>query len=65
MIAVGLLTTQLVLGVVSVLTVLAIPPVSMHTLFAAALLSILVALATIGAQSNAEVETPDMSTTTL
>ena len=65
MIAVGLLITQLLLGVVSVLTFLAIPPVSMHTLFAAALLSILVALATIGAQSNAEVETPDMSTTTL
>ena len=56
-IAVGLLVIQVLLGVASVLTVLAIPPVSLHTLVAAALLSILVGIATVGARSNANVKT--------
>ena len=56
-IAVGLLVIQVLLGVASVLTVLAIPPVSLHTLVAAALLSILVGIATLGARSNANVKT--------
>ena len=56
-IAVGLLVIQVLLGVASVLTVLAIPPVSLHTLVAAALLSILVGIATLGVRSNANVKT--------
>ena len=56
-IAVGLLVIQVLLGVASVLTVLAIPPVSLHTLVAAALLSILVGIATLGARSNDNVKT--------
>ena len=56
-IAVGLLVIQVLLGVASVLTVLAIPPVSLHTLVAAALLSILVGIATVGARSNANGKT--------
>ncbi len=56
-IAVGLLVIQVLLGIASVLTVLAIPPVSLHTLVAAALLSILVGIATVGARSNANVKT--------
>ena len=56
-IAVGLLVIQVLLGVASVLTVLAIPPVSLHTLVAAALLSILVGIATLGARSIDNVKT--------
>jgi len=56
-VAVGLLVIQLLLGVASVLTILAIPPVSLHTLVAAALLSILVGIATVGTRSNANVKT--------
>lgn len=46
--AVGLVAAQFTLGVVSVLTILAVVPVSLHTLGAAALLSTLVLLATWG-----------------
>jgi heme A synthase len=46
--AVALVVAQFTLGVVSVLTILAVVPVSLHTLGAAALLSTLVLLATWG-----------------
>ena len=62
-VAVGLLVIQVLLGVASVLTILAVPPVSLHTLVAAALLSTLVALATVGTRSNANVKTLDPSHT--
>jgi len=42
------------LGVISVLTVLSVAPVSLHTLVAAMLLCVLVAIATLGAQADAE-----------
>lgn len=51
-VALGLVVVQVGLGVASVLTVLAIPPVSLHTLFAAALLSTLVGLSTAGARAD-------------
>ena len=62
-VAVGLLVIQVLLGVASVLPILAVPPVSLHTLVAAALLSTLVALATVGTRSNANVKTLDPSHT--
>ncbi len=62
-VAVGLLVIQVLLGVASVLTILAVPPVSLHTLVAAALLSTLVGLATVGTRSNANVKTLDPSHT--
>ena len=62
-VAVGLLVIQVLLGGASVLTILAVPPVSLHTLVAAALLSTLVALATVGTRSNANVKTLDPSHT--
>lgn len=49
--ALALVILQVALGVASVLTILAIAPVSLHTLVAAALLSLLVALATAGARA--------------
>jgi heme A synthase len=58
--AVGLVLVQVALGVVSVLTILAVPPVSLHTLVAAALLSVLVGLATIGTRATATVEQPEL-----
>ncbi len=45
--AAALVVTQVALGVVSVLTVLAVAPVALHTLLAAALLSVLVGVATL------------------
>ena len=57
--AAGLVLVQVALGVLSVLTVLAIPPVSLHTLVAAALLSILVALATAGTRAAVDIEAPE------
>ena len=56
--AAGLVLVQVALGVLSVLTVLAIPPVSLHTLVAAALLSILVALATVGTRAAVDIDAP-------
>ena len=58
--AVGLVLVQVALGVVSVLTILAVPPVSLHTLVAAALLSLLVGLATVGTRAAAPVEQPQL-----
>lgn len=55
--AAALVTVQVALGVASVLTILAIAPVSLHTLVAAMLLSLLVGLATAGARAA----TPDGS----
>lgn len=49
--AAGLVVLQIGLGFASVLTVLAVTPVSLHTLVAAALLATLVWLATLSAQS--------------
>ncbi|MDX1647668.1 MAG: COX15/CtaA family protein [Longimicrobiales bacterium] len=46
--SVALVLAQVGLGVASILTVLAVTPVSLHTLGAAALLSVLVAVATFG-----------------
>jgi cytochrome c oxidase assembly protein subunit 15 len=57
--AVGLVLLQVALGVISVLTILSIPPVSLHTLVAAALLSVLVALATVGTRTAVDVEAPE------
>ena len=51
-VAVVLVIAQVALGVVSVLTVLAVVPVSVHTLVAAALLSSLAALATMGSRAE-------------
>lgn len=48
--AAALVVVQVGLGVASVLTVLAVTPVSLHTLVAAALLSVLVAVATLAAR---------------
>jgi heme A synthase len=56
--AVVLVIVQVGLGIASVLTILAIAPVSLHTLVAAALLSLLVALATAGARA---VVTPEQA----
>ncbi|MDA0328216.1 MAG: COX15/CtaA family protein [Gemmatimonadetes bacterium] len=47
-----LVVAQVVLGVASVLMVLAVAPVSLHTLFAAALLSVLVWIATVSRQER-------------
>lgn len=58
--AVGLVVIQVALGVASVLTILAIPPVSLHTLGAAALLATLVGLSTAGRRSK-EVHDPQAS----
>ena len=58
--AVALVLIQVALGVVSVLTILAVPPVSLHTLVAAALLSLLVSLATIGTRAASTVEQPEL-----
>ena len=49
--AVALVVVQVALGVASVLTVLAVPPVSLHTLVAAALLANLVALSTLAGRA--------------
>jgi heme A synthase len=46
--AAGLVLVQMTLGIVSVLSILAVTPVSLHTLGAAALLTVLVCLATCG-----------------
>jgi heme A synthase len=46
--AAGLVLAQMTLGIVSVLSILAVTPVSLHTLGAAALLTVLVCLATWG-----------------
>lgn len=51
--AVVLVLIQFALGIVSVLTVLSVPPVSLHTLVAAALLSVLAAVATMGSRAAA------------
>jgi len=58
--AVGLLLVQVALGVMSVLTILAIPPVSLHTLVAALLLSLLVGLATLGSRAQVYVPAPEL-----
>ena len=58
--AVVLVLIQVGLGIISVLTVLAVPPVSLHTLVAAALLSLLVGLATLGTRAAAPVEQPEL-----
>lgn len=50
--AAGLVLVQIGLGVWSVLTFLAIPPVSLHTLVAALLLVVLTVLATFGARAD-------------
>jgi len=50
--AAGLVVAQVGLGIASVLTVLAVLPVSLHTLFAASLLSSLVWLATVARTSD-------------
>ena len=49
--AVALVVVQVALGVASVLTVLAVPPVSLHTIVAAALLANLVALSTLAGRA--------------
>lgn len=49
--AVALVVIQVALGIISVLTVLAVPPVSLHTLVAAALLANLVALSTLAGRT--------------
>lgn len=64
--ALVLVVIQVALGIASVLTVLAIPPVSLHTLFAAALLSTLVGLATLGTLASSGAlapSAPEESTT--
>jgi heme A synthase len=60
-IAAGLVVAQVGLGIASVLTVLSVLPVSLHTLFAASLLSSLVWLATVART----VEAPDEARRTL
>ncbi len=50
--AVGLVTLQVALGVTSVLTFLAVSPVSLHTLVAALLLVVLTVLATAGGRTE-------------
>jgi cytochrome c oxidase assembly protein subunit 15 len=59
-----LVVTQVALGVASVLTILAIAPVSLHTLVAAALLSVLVWAAADAGQAVAPAVEP-MSTGTM
>ena len=56
----ALVLTQFTLGVVSVFTILAVVPVSLHTLGAAALLSVLVLLTTWGFMGSATSATADM-----
>lgn len=56
--AAALVLVQVALGVASVLTILAVAPVSLHTLVAAVLLSLLVGLATVGARAAAPDGTP-------
>lgn len=57
-IAGGLVVLQVALGIASVLTVLAVAPVSLHTLVAASLLASLVYLATIAGSTGAPEPTP-------
>jgi len=54
----GLVVAQVGLGFASVLTVLAVAPVSLHTLFAASLLATLVYLATIAEGSRVTADAP-------
>jgi heme A synthase len=49
--AVALVVAQVALGVASVLTILAVPPVTLHTLVAAALLANLVTLSTLAGRA--------------
>lgn len=50
--ALGLVFVQVALGVAAVLTFLAVPPASLHTLGAASLLAVLVAIATMGSMAR-------------
>jgi cytochrome c oxidase assembly protein subunit 15 len=50
--AAGLVATQIALGVASVLTALAVWPVSLHTVVAASLLAVLVHIATVADASS-------------
>lgn len=59
-VAAVLVVVQVGLGVASVLSVLAVAPVSLHTLVAAALLSSLVAVATFAHRAGAGTETPEL-----
>ncbi len=58
--AVALVLVQVGLGIASVLSILAVPPVSLHTLVAAALLSLLVGLATFGQRTAVAIEHPEL-----
>ena len=58
--AAALVVIQVALGVISVLTVLSVAPVSLHTLIAAMLLSVLVAIATVGGQADSGAEHQSM-----
>lgn len=62
--AAALVILQVALGVVSVLTVLAVVPVSLHTLVAAALLSVLAATATLSTRSEATLESSPSASNT-
>jgi heme A synthase len=61
-IAVALVIVQVALGVASVLSVLAVAPVSLHTLVAAALLSVLVHVATLATMADAPASDPALET---
>jgi heme A synthase len=58
-IAAWLVVAQVALGFASVLTVLAVVPVSLHTLLAASLLVVLVHVATVAHQMRSDVEVPE------
>jgi len=58
LLAAGLVVGQITLGFLSVLTVLAVVPVSAHTLVAAALLVVLVHLAVFGTVARDAAEVP-------
>ena len=63
--ALALVVIQVGLGVAAVLTFLAVPPASLHTLGAASLLCVLVAMATLGglaAPSEPKATAPERST---
>ncbi len=62
--AAGLVLVQVALGFASVLTVLAVTPVSLHTLVAAALLATLVYLATLAARAHRPESRPSPPATT-
>lgn len=58
-IAAWVVTAQVALGFASVLTVLAVVPVSLHTLLAASLLVVLVHVATVAHQMRSDIEVPE------